>query len=139
MPAGLNHKLRPQDERRQVMATYARDGFVTYDELNGPGLDPGRWSPARLPLPTGGEHLPLDPNAELTVGEGEVQVTIPRFSLAHDSFQPADSAKYLIFSTRQFELPPDRPASFAVDLWDVPQEPLSLADAGIASADRTAS
>jgi len=98
------------------MATYARDGFVTYDELNGPGLDPGRWSPARLPLPTGGEHLPLDPNAELTVGEGEVQVTIPRFSLAHDSFQPADSAKYLIFSTRQFELPPDRPASFAVDL-----------------------
>jgi hypothetical protein len=98
------------------MATYARDGFVTYDELSGPGLDPGRWSPARLPLPTGGEHLPLDPNAELTVGEGEVQVTIPRFSLAHDSFQPADSAKYLIFSTRQFELPPDRPASFAVDL-----------------------
>jgi hypothetical protein len=24
--------------------------------------------------------------------------------------------KYLIFSTRQFELPPDRPATFAVDL-----------------------
>jgi hypothetical protein len=42
-----------------------------------------RWSPARLPLPTGGDHIPLDPNAELTVGEGEVQVTIPRFSLSH--------------------------------------------------------
>jgi Family of unknown function (DUF6081) len=96
------------------MAT--RDGFVTYDELRGPDLDAARWSPARLPLPTGGEHIPLDPNAELAVGEGEVRVTIPRFSLSHDTFQPADSAKYLIFSARQFELPPDRPATFAVDL-----------------------
>jgi Family of unknown function (DUF6081) len=96
------------------MAT--RDGFVTYDELKGPDLDAARWSPARLPLPTGGDHIPLDPNAELAVGDGEVRVTIPRFSLSHDTFQPADSAKYLIFSTRQFELPPDRPATLAVDL-----------------------
>ena len=36
-------------------------------------------------------------------------MTIPRFSLAH-------SAKYVISSTGQFELPPDRPATFAVDL-----------------------
>ena len=58
-----------------------RDGFVIYDELSGPDLDAARWSPARLPLPTGGEHIPLDPNAELAVGEGEVRVAIPRFSL----------------------------------------------------------
>src|SRR5215218_1252667 len=93
----------------------AGDGFVTYDELRGPDLDAGRWSPARLPRPTGGDHIPLDPNAELAVGEGEVRVTIPRFSLSDDTFQPADSAKYLVFSTHQFELP-DRPATFAVDL-----------------------
>jgi hypothetical protein len=93
----------------------APDGFVTYDELEGPDLDAARWGPARLPLPTG-EHIPLDPNAELAVGEGEVRVTIPRFSLSHDRFQSADSPKYLTFSTRQFELPPDRPATFAVDL-----------------------
>jgi Family of unknown function (DUF6081) len=86
-----------------------RDGFVGYDELGGPDLDAARWITARLPLPTGGEHIALDPNAEVAVGEGEVRVTIPRFSLAH-------SAKYLIFSTRQFELPADRPATFAVDL-----------------------
>ena len=43
-------------------------------------------------------------------------MTIPRFSLSHDTFQAADSPKYLTFSTRQFELPPDRPATFAVDL-----------------------
>jgi hypothetical protein len=85
------------------------DPFVTYDELGGPDLDAARWVPARLPLPTGGEHLPLDPNAEVAIGEGEVRVTIPHFSLAH-------SAKYLIFSTRQFELAADRPATFAVDL-----------------------
>ncbi|MEZ0285612.1 MAG: DUF6081 family protein [Thermoleophilia bacterium] len=93
-----------------------RDGFATYDELRGPDLDAARWSPARLPLPTGGEHIPLDPNAELAVGEGEVRVTIPRFSLSHDTFQPVDSPKYLIFSTLRFELPRDRPAAFAVDL-----------------------
>jgi hypothetical protein len=92
------------------------DSFVTYDELSGPDLDATLWSPARLPLPTGGDHVPLDPNAELTVGDGEMRVTIPRFSLAHDTFQPADSPKYLLFSTREFELPPDRPATFAVDL-----------------------
>jgi hypothetical protein len=89
--------------------------YVTYDELSGPDLDSARWSPARLPLPTG-EHVPLDPNAELAVGEGEVQVAIPRFSLSHDTFQAADSVKYLILSTREFELPPDRPARFAADL-----------------------
>jgi Family of unknown function (DUF6081) len=94
----------------------AVDGFVTYDELRGPDLDAARWSPARLPLPTGGEHSPLDPNAELAVGEGEVRVTIPRFSLSHDTFQSVDSVKYLHLSTRPFELPPDRPATFAADL-----------------------
>ena len=98
------------------MAAADRDGFVTYDQLRGPDLDPARWIPARLPRPTGGEHVPLDPSAELAVVQGEVRVTIPRFSLSHDTFQPADSAKYLIFSTGQFELPPDRPATFAVDM-----------------------
>jgi hypothetical protein len=99
-----------------TQATAAGDGFVTYDQLSGPDLDAARWSPVRLPLPTGGEHLALDPNAKLAVGNGEVRVTIPRFSLSHDTFQPADSAKYLILSTRQFQLPADRPATFAVDL-----------------------
>jgi hypothetical protein len=94
----------------------AHDGFVTYDELRGPDLDAARWEQPRLPLPNGGEHVPLDPNAELAVGEGEVRVTIPRFSVSHDEFQAADSVKYLHQSTRQFELPPDRPATFAAHL-----------------------
>jgi hypothetical protein len=93
----------------------APGGFTTYDELGGPGLDAGLWDPARLPLPTG-EHIPLDPNAELAVGVGEVRVTIPRFSLSHDSLQSADSPKYLTFSTRQWELPAHRPVTFAADL-----------------------
>src|SRR3954469_22334107 len=95
--------------------TIMHDHFVTYDELSGPELDAARWSPARLPLPTG-EHVPLDPNAEVSVGDGELRARIPRFSLSHDTFQAADSPKYLAFSTGEFELPPDRPATFAVDL-----------------------
>jgi hypothetical protein len=92
------------------------DDFVAYDELRGPDLDAARWAPARLPLPTGGEHIPLDPNAEVAVGEGEVRVTIPRFSLSHDTFQSVDSVKHLTLSTRRFELRPDGPATFAADL-----------------------
>jgi hypothetical protein len=91
------------------------DDFVLYNELSGPDLDPARWTAARLPLPTGELHVPLDPNAELTVGDGEMRVAIPRFSLSHDEFQAADSPKYLTFSTREFELRPDGPATFAVD------------------------
>ena len=80
--------------RETQLPAAARDGFVTYDELRGPDLDAARWSPARLPLPTGSEHIPVDPNAELAVGEGEVRVTIPRFSLpysrgARASWSPA--------------------------------------------------
>jgi hypothetical protein len=97
-------------------ALAGRGGFVTYDELVGPNLDAAHWEPARLPLPTGDPHIALDPNAELAVGEGEARVTIPRFSLSHDRFQSVDSPKYLVFSTRRFELSPDRPATFAVDL-----------------------
>jgi hypothetical protein len=87
----------------------ARTDFATYDELEGPDLDPALWTPARLPLPSGGEHLALDPNAELAVSGGEVRVRIPRFSIAH-------SAKYLIFSTGRFTLAADRPATFAVEM-----------------------
>jgi hypothetical protein len=70
-------------------AAAARDGFVTYDELSGPDVDAARWSPARPPLPTG-EHVPLDPNAELAVGEGEVRVTIPRL---HPASRVRDHAR----------------------------------------------
>lgn len=94
----------------------ACEAFTTYDELEGPDLRAELWEPAHLPLPSGREHVALDPNAERIVGAGEVRVTIPRFSLSHDVSQAADSAKYLIFSTHRFELPPDRRATFAVDL-----------------------
>jgi len=98
-------------------AAAGHDGFVPYDELRGPNLDAALWIPARIPLPTGGDHvLKQDPNAELDVGEGEVRVAIPRFSLSDNTFQAADSVKYLIFSTRQFELPADRRATFATDV-----------------------
>jgi len=93
-----------------------RDDFLTYDDLSGPELDASRWTPARLPLPTGEAHVPLDPNAELSVGDGAVRVTIPRFSLASGTFQSVDSVKHLILSTHRFALPPDGAATFAGEL-----------------------
>src|SRR3954452_5884438 len=59
--------------------------------------------------------MPFDPNAQVVVGEGEVQVAIPQFSVSGDGFQAADSVKLLALSTRTFQLPPDRPATFAAD------------------------
>jgi hypothetical protein len=72
------HELDVTPETQGLAA--ARNGFVTYGELRGPDLDAARWSPARLPLPTGDEHIPLDPHA-LAVGEGEVRVRWRRFRL----------------------------------------------------------
>ena len=90
--------------------------MTDYDDFTGPGLYPSRWIPARIPLPTGDANVPLDPNAELTVGDGELRVRIPRFSLSHDTFQAVDSPKYLMYATDRFEVPADRPVTFAVDL-----------------------
>jgi hypothetical protein len=70
-------------------AATARYGFVTCDDLRGPDLGTARWSPARLPLSTGDDHIALDPAAEVAVGEGEVRVAISRFSMAHGTFQPS--------------------------------------------------
>lgn len=79
-------------------------------------LNAQQWTEARLPLPTGEVHIPIDPNAEVAAGEDEVRVAIPRFSLSHDEFQSVDSPKYLVFSTQRWELPEDGPATFAAEL-----------------------
>jgi hypothetical protein len=42
----------------------ANDGFVVYDQLTGPDLDPALWETVRLPLPTGGEHPLVDPRRQ---------------------------------------------------------------------------
>lgn len=70
----------------------APGGFARYDDFSGPDLDAARWAPVHLPLPTGGEHIPLDPNAELAVDAGEVRVMISRFSLSHDTLLSPSTA-----------------------------------------------
>jgi hypothetical protein len=91
------------------------DSFV-YDRFDGPDLDAALWAPAPIELPSDDNRPLIDPLAKRTVGAGEVRVTIPRFSLSHNTVQVADSIKYLFVSTRHFELPPDRSVTFAVDL-----------------------
>jgi hypothetical protein len=90
--------------------------WVVYDELAGPELVPALWAPEQLPLPEGGVRIPCDPNADVLVGDGQIRVNIPRFSLSHDTFQAADNVKYLMFSTARIELPAEGPAVFGVDL-----------------------
>ncbi|WP_419996692.1 DUF6081 family protein [Streptomyces boninensis] len=94
----------------------AHGDFVTYDDLKGPDLDPALWQGISVPIPGGGEWTASDPNAQVTVGEGAIRVTIPRFSASSDTFLPADSGKFARFTTREFALPPDRPATFAAEL-----------------------
>ena len=52
------------------------EGFQLTGEVHAPDLDAAHWSPMRMPLPTGGEHIALDPHAEVAVAAGEVCVTI---------------------------------------------------------------
>ena len=52
----------------------AHDGFATYDELRGPDLDAGRWSPARLPLPTGGDDEDVEPRPPTWTRDGSSHV-----------------------------------------------------------------
>lgn len=61
-------------------------------------------------------HIPIDPNADVRVGDGAVRVNIPQFSLSHGQSQAADNIKYLMFSTETIELPAEGPAVFGVDM-----------------------
>jgi hypothetical protein len=88
--------------------------WTVYDSFEGPDLDPDLWTGGCPPLPDGG-LAPLEPNAQVSVGRGAVTVSIPRFTLSHDSFQSADNVKFLYFS-EPIELPDDGAVSFAVDL-----------------------
>lgn len=88
--------------------------WTFYDAFDAPGLDDDRWAPGGPPLPEGG-NLEPDPNAEVEVANGEVHVTIPEFSLSHDTFQGADNVKFLMFG-REHLLPEDGPASFGADM-----------------------
>jgi Family of unknown function (DUF6081) len=88
--------------------------WTDYGGLDGPGLDRNLWSPGNPPLPDGARSAE-DPGAEIVVADQTVSVTIPRFSHAHDSFQPADNVKFLMFS-QQLALPEVGPATFGVDM-----------------------
>ena len=91
------------------------NGFVTYDELKGPYLDAAHWSPARLPL----LHRRRAHSARSQCGAGRRRwrgpSEDPELLGVARQFQAADSARYLILSTRHFELSADRDATIAVD------------------------
>jgi hypothetical protein len=88
--------------------------WTYYDAFDGPGLDDDRWASSGPPLPEGGNLQP-DPNAVVEVANGEVHVSIPEFSLSHDTFQPADNVKFLMFGWEHL-LPEDGLATFGVDM-----------------------
>jgi hypothetical protein len=51
----------------------ACDGFVAYDELRGAGPRRCALEPGEPAAPDGREHVSLDPNAELIVGEARCE------------------------------------------------------------------
>jgi len=88
--------------------------WTVIDSFEGPDLDLDLWTRGTPPLPDGG-MAPLEPDAQVAVGEGALTVDIPRFTLSDDSFQPADNVKFLFFS-EPVELTEAGPVTFAVDI-----------------------
>jgi Family of unknown function (DUF6081) len=88
--------------------------WTVHDTFEGPDFDLDRWSSGNPPLPGGGV-APLEPDAQVAVGEGVLTVSIPRFTRSDDSFQSADNVKFLYFS-EPVDLTEAGPVTFAVDL-----------------------
>jgi hypothetical protein len=85
--------------------------WVTYDELEGPELDPSLWAPLDF-----GAGPMIEPDARTTVENGTVTVDIPRFTVADVSNQGLDNSKHVIFTTQTFRIPADGIARFSAEL-----------------------
>jgi hypothetical protein len=57
------------------------------------------------PLPDGTLHRSQEPDAQVTVSDGTLSVSIDEFQTSHDSLQSVDNAKHMIITTAEFPLP----------------------------------
>ncbi|WP_416971804.1 DUF6081 family protein [Streptomyces sp. 4F14] len=86
-----------------------------YDLFEGPALDMTRWFHLSFPLPDGTTFVAHEPEAEVTVGGGEVSVAVDRFTQGHP-VQMADNCKFLVLSTEDFALPGAGTVRFSASL-----------------------
>jgi hypothetical protein len=77
-----------------------------YDTFTSEEVDPDRWATLVLTGQDGSRFEFLDTNAEVSVRGGIFEVSIPCFSLNHDSEQMLDNGKSLFISTHQFKITP---------------------------------
>lgn len=103
---------------------------TVYDDFTSPDLDSQRWQTARVSH-DGTDHVYEDPNAEVTTGDGELEVSILPFSAFHDQVQVLNNPKQLYTSTERITTPPGSVTTFTTSMAIETQEqiPWNLRDA----------
>lgn len=86
------------------------------DAFTGPDLDAGRWSEGLWPLPDGSVWPFTEPHARTTVRDGELEITISRFSRYHDREQQPDNAKHFIVSRDSVPVTGGAPVRFSAEM-----------------------
>lgn len=82
-----------------------------YDDFSGDELNPEKWRIAQMTTPEGEVIWTWqDENLTTTVGDGRVRLSIPQFSLQHDTVPMFDNPKALYASMKMWQL--DGPVSF---------------------------
>jgi len=73
--------------------------MLTYDDFGTDSLSGARWQVAGVPLGDGNFWMYQDANAQVSCGGNRCTISIPRFSLSHDTVQILDNPKQLYLAT----------------------------------------
>ena len=87
------------------MGVTVGSGTVVYDDFVGTELDGERWRYLTLPAADNPEHIAwtcFEPAADTQVGEGTLDMYVPRFSPRHQSIQVYDNLKHQLVSQQAF-------------------------------------
>ena len=98
------------------MTVGAASRAVVYDDFMGTDIDEGRWRYLTLPGTDDGGNVAwtcFEPTAETRVGEGTLDMYVPRFSPRHRSIQVFDNLTHQLVSEESFGTNPVR---FTLDM-----------------------
>lgn len=90
--------------------------LILYDDFSAQEKTDSLWKPLALDGADGSPFVFFDDNAKLSVNQGILEVTIPRFTLRNDKDQSLDNGKSLLLSTSEFGVVTGERLSFSVSM-----------------------
>jgi Family of unknown function (DUF6081) len=86
-----------------------------YDDFSISALSGDRWRYLQIPQRDGAPWACFEPNATTRVGEGTLDIHVPRFAPKHNTVQVFDNLKHQLASTETFSTVAE-PMTFALDM-----------------------